>query len=158
MLRELIHSAWLFFLSKFIESIPTHQYPLLCVFRHPLPNFDPSFSRSAYATGALPLLTGADPFSSSSLFSRVSNACWEEQDGSSWGCHWTVTVIVGALILIKIWQNKEWVIRHPPPIFDPSFSRTACATGALPLLIGAEPFSSSSLFSGVSNVCWEEHD
>jgi len=49
------------------------------------PSSDPSFSRSTYATGALPLLTGADPFSSSSLFSGVSNACWEEHDGSSWG-------------------------------------------------------------------------
>jgi len=30
------------------------------------------------------------------------------------GCHWTVTMIVGALILIKIWHNKEWVLHHPP--------------------------------------------
>jgi hypothetical protein len=73
------------------------------------------------------------------------------------GCHWTVTMIVGALILIKIWHNKEWVLRHPPSS-DPSFSRTACATGALPLLTGADPFSSSSFFSRVSNACWEEHD
>lgn len=61
------------------------------------------------------------------------------------GCHWTVIVIVGALILIKIWHNKEWVLRHPPSS-DPSFSKTACATGALPLLTGADPFSSSFFF------------
>jgi hypothetical protein len=70
--------AWLFFLSKFIESIPTHQYPLLCALHHP-PSSDRSFSRSTCA-----IVTGADPFSSSSLFSGVSNACWEEHDGSSW--------------------------------------------------------------------------